>query len=80
MIQIIKKIGKLSIITLPKEFVKKHNLKAGDKLYVDKFEDRITISTKPNNTNEIVSDAELSAALEEVEKRYGRALQKLADL
>jgi antitoxin component of MazEF toxin-antitoxin module len=79
MTQTIIQIGNSLGITIPVDFVKKNNIKKGDKLFFTHFEDSIIISTKPDYTYQPVSDPEFLAALKEVEIRYGRALQKLVE-
>ncbi len=82
MLQKVLKIGNSLGATFPKSFVNRNKIKPGMKVEVNDSSISVTFSTKiPQSTNyEAVSDEEFLKVVEDVEKRYGKALGKLANL
>jgi putative addiction module antidote len=82
MLQKVLKIGNSLGVTLPKEFTIKNKIKSGSKIAVVHSNGEITFSPKiPKNTEyEIVDDKEFFKIANEVDKKYSKALSKLANL
>lgn len=82
MSQTVIQIGNSLGVTLPKEFVKKHDLKKGSLVSVAHSNGSITFSSHIPlpSSYEPISDPDLNAAIREVELRYGEALDQLAKL
>jgi putative addiction module antidote len=82
MLQKVLKIGNSLGVTLPKEFTVKNKIKNGSKIAVVHSNGEITFSPKiPKNTDyQTASDKEFSEITNEVDKKYSRALDELANL
>ena len=82
MLQSVIKIGNSLGTTLPRDFVVKNKIKAGSKIKVDHTNGSITYSANTSTPTEYetVSDKEFLKAVEDVELRYGKALDELANL
>jgi len=82
MLQKVLKIGNSLGTTFPKSFVDKNKIKAGMQISVSDSNESITYSTKvPKPTKyEEVSDKEFLETMKEVETKYGKALDDLANL
>lgn len=82
MLQKVLKIGNSLGTTFPKSFVDRNKIKPGMQINVNDSNGSITYSTKiPKPTEyENVSDKEFLKIVKEVELKYGKALDELANL
>jgi len=82
MLQKVLKIGNSLGVTLPREFVIKNKIKNGAEISVIHSNGNITFSPKiPKHTSyETVSDKEFFSLVREVDKKYSKALDELANL
>lgn len=82
MLQKVLKIGNSLGVTLPREFVVKNKIKDGVQISVVHSNGTITFSPKiPKSTSyKAVSDREFFDLVREVDKKYGKALDELANL
>jgi antitoxin component of MazEF toxin-antitoxin module len=80
--QKVLKIGNSLGTTFPKSFVDRNKIKPGMQIDVSDSNGSITYSTKiPKATKyESVDDAEFLEIIKDVEKKYGKALDDLANL
>ncbi|KKS33297.1 MAG: hypothetical protein UU93_C0001G0128 [Candidatus Amesbacteria bacterium GW2011_GWA2_42_12] len=82
MIQSVVQIGNSLGVTLPRDFVTKNKVTKNSKISVVHTDGSISYSTHiPKSTHyKIASDKEWFDLIKEVEKRYGHALEELAQL
>jgi len=82
MLQKILKIGNSLGVTLPREFVIMNKIKDGVKVLVTYSDDEITYSAKASKITsyEKVSDKEFFDLVRDVDKKYSKALDELANL
>lgn len=81
MTQTVIQVGNSLGVTLPAEFVKKHGLKKGSKINTLHTADVVSYSTKTKSTQYIdAKDQEWFDLIKEVESKYGKALDELANL
>lgn len=80
--QKVLKIGNSLGTTFPKSFVDRNKIKPGMQISVSDSNSSITYSTKiPKATKyENVSDSEFLEVVKEVENKFGKALDELANL
>lgn len=80
--QKIMKVGNSFAVTIPRPFMKKHQLKAGSAVFPKMSDGDIQFSIKiPRATAyEEVDDQEFVTLSKDVELRYGNVLKKLANL
>ena len=77
--QKIIRVGNSVAVTIPKEVLNKTGWKPGDEVMVeaDRVGEAMGVYTVGSNSR---SSADVSAALEKINKRYGPALKKLSQL
>jgi antitoxin component of MazEF toxin-antitoxin module len=82
MLHKVLKIGNSYGVTFPRDFVVRNKIKAGISVDSNGSNGSITFSTKiPKVTKyEAISDKEFLETLKEVESKYGKALDQLANL
>lgn len=78
MAQKLIQIGNSTGITIPADIRKKMDLKKDSKVYVRLNSEGDMVVSKDKNSD--VSNDEVFSALKKVNKRYGSALKKLAEL
>ncbi|MBL7036613.1 AbrB/MazE/SpoVT family DNA-binding domain-containing protein [Candidatus Microgenomates bacterium] len=76
------KVGNSLGPTFPKEFVDKHNIKPGDDIVVTHHNGSVTYSINvPKQTDyQTIEDSEFFGLVKEIDLKYKRALDKLANL
>ncbi|MBI2309573.1 AbrB/MazE/SpoVT family DNA-binding domain-containing protein [Candidatus Collierbacteria bacterium] len=75
-------VGNSLAVTLPKDFVKRHRLKAGGVAFSQSVNGEIKYATSKGNTTDYqrISDEEFSRLIIRIESIYGETLEKLAKL
>lgn len=75
-------VGNSLGVTLPKDFTKSHNLKAGLKIPYRTIDGEISFSVRKRRvaSYQTINDQEFVSLIKDVESRFGQALEKLAKL